>query len=298
MSKNRGQKNHAPGSGSRALCSAPQRISNPGHPNGIITFLTDFGLTDTYVGVMKGVVASINPDARVIDLCHDVAPQDVRGAAFLLANAFGYFPAGTIHVAVVDPTVGSGRAALCVRAGGHYFIGPDNGALSIACYRAGRPEIRLLENDKYFLTPKSRTFHGRDVFAPAAAHLAAGAPIETMGPSARSMKRIRSPRPSVRTGPTLGGRIVYVDRFGNLVTNVGPEDIRRAFPRMKLENLVVTCGGARMIGIVETYADAPAGEALALFGSFNLMEIAVRNGDAASRLGVGRGDGIGIGRGG
>jgi hypothetical protein len=201
-------------------------------------------------------------------------------------------------VVVVDPTVGSGRAALCVRAGGHYFIGPDNGALSIACYRAGRPEIRHLENDEYFLSRKSRTFHGRDVFAPVAAHLAAGAPIEAMGPWARSMKRIRAPRPTVRSGPTLGGRVVYVDRFGNLVTNVGLEDIRRAFPRTKLDNLLVTCGGARISGIAETYADVSEGKALALFGSFDLMEIAVRDGDAASRLGVGRGDGISIGRGG
>lgn len=281
----------------RRLASASSHPTpNSKRPTGIITLITDFGLTDAYVGVMKGVVASISLDARVIDLSHDIAPQDVRGAAFLLAGAFEYFPAGTIHVAVVDPTVGTARAALCVRSGGHYFIGPDNGVLSIACYRAGRPRIYHLENEEYFLNQKSRTFHGRDVFAPVAAHLAAGAPIEALGPSARSMKRIRIPRPAARAGPALSGRIVYIDRFGNLITNVGAEDVRRIFPRTKHENLIVTCGAAEIRGIDETYGDAPVGTALALFGSFNLMEISVRDGDAASRLGVGRGERISIRR--
>jgi S-adenosylmethionine hydrolase len=271
--------------------------SDHSYPIGIITLVSDFGLNDAYVGTMKGVIATVNPRALVIDLCHEVAPQDVHGAAFLLAGAFEFFPEGTIHVAVVDPTVGSERPALCIESGGHYFIGPDNGVLSIACYRAGRPKIYLLENEDYFLEQRSRTFHGRDVFAPAAAHLAANATIETMGPRARSMKRLRIPSPTARRGLSVSGRIVYVDRFGNLTTNIGLNDIRRAFPRTRLENLMTSFGNYQIRGISGTYSDARSGSALALFGSYNLMEIAVRDGDAASQLGIGRGEKIVISRG-
>jgi S-adenosylmethionine hydrolase len=278
--------------------SSSHKTLAPGYPAGIITLLTDFGLADAYVGTMKGVIASINPRALVIDLCHEIAPQDVRGAAFELAGSFQYFPERTIHVAVVDPTVGSDRPALCVESAGHYFIGPDNGVLSLACYRAGRPRIYRLENERYMLESRSRTFHGRDVFAPAAAHLAAGAPIETVGPRTRSMQRIRIPKASAERGTRVGGRIVYVDRFGNLTTNIGLDDIRRAFPRTRLEKLVVSVRDDRIRGISTTYSSVRPGSALALFASHNLMEIAVRDGDAASQLGVERGEQIVITRGG
>jgi S-adenosylmethionine hydrolase len=273
------------------MSSSPEAFSGDS-PTGIITLLTDFGLADAYVGTMKGVIASVNPRTRVIDLCHEIAPQDVRGAAFLLAGAFEYFPQGAIHVAVVDPTVGSERPALCVESAGHYFIGPDNGVLSIACYRADRPTIYRLENEDYFLGRKSRTFHGRDVFAPAAAHLAGGAPIESMGPRARTMQRIRISKPSAQRGLRVSGRIVYVDRFGNLTTNIGLDDIRQAFPRTRLENLIISFGDTQIRGISATYSDARPGSALALFASHDLVEIAVRDGDAASQLGVGRGEKI------
>lgn len=259
-----------------------------------ITLLTDFGLSDAYVGVMKGVVASINPDARVIDLCHDIAPQDVRGAAFLLAAAYNYFPPGTIHVAVVDPTVGSARAALCVQAGDFFFIGPDNGVISTACYRAGRPKIFRLENEDYFLENPSRTFHGRDIFAPAAAHLAAGAPIESMGRRVRSMKRIQLPRPTVRRGPgrhdtCIRGEVVHVDRFGNLITNIKPDTLQKAFPRRKRSALTVVCGEHSIYGLSETYREVAPGQPLALVGSYGLIEISLRDGDAAASLGLVRG---------
>ena len=298
MSDNRRRKNKEPTSIPTCRMISPHQDPDHNYPTGIITLVTDFGLTDAYVGTMKGVIASVNPRALVIDLCHEVAPQDVHGAAFLLAAVFEFFPERTTHVAVVDPTVGSERPALCVESGGHYFIGPDNGVLSIACYRAGRPKIYLLENEDYFLDQRSRTFHGRDVFAPAAAHLAANAPIETMGPRARSMKRIRIPKPSARRGLSVNGRIVYVDRFGNLTTNIGLNNIRQAFPRTRLENLTISFGNNQIRGISGTYSDARPGSALALFGSTDLMEIAVRDGDAASQLGVGRGEKIIISRGG
>ena len=276
------------------LASRPPKSAALEPPAGIVTLLTDFGLADTYVGVMKGVVASINPHARIIDLCHDVAPQDVRGAAFLLAGSFEYFPSGTIHVAVVDPTVGSDRRAICVQSGGHYFVGPDNGVVSIACYRAGRPKIFLLENESYFLSHRSRTFHGRDVFAPAAAHLSAGVPIEAMGRSIRSIERIRMPRPSVGRGPVLRGEVIYVDKFGNLVTSIGIDIIRRVFQRVDWSELVVVCADHEINGLSKTYSDARPGMALALIGSHDSMEIAVRNGSASSKLGAGRGDKVRI----
>ena len=273
---------------------------NSGRPPRFISFLTDFGLTDAYVGVMKGVVASINPDARVIDICHDVAPQDVRAAAFLLASSYAYFPPGTIHVAVVDPTVGSSRAALCVQAGDYFFIGPDNGVVSTACYKAGRPRIHRLENEEYFLKNRSRTFHGRDIFAPAAAHLSAGVPIESMGQRLRSMKRIRLPRPVIRHGSKrneqwVRGEIIHVDRFGNLITNIEPETLKKAFPRRKHNTLDIVCSGHTIRGVSKTYSDVLPGRALALVGSYGLIEISVRDRNAASSLGVERGEKVKIG---
>ena len=251
-------------------------------------------MLDTYVGVMKGVIASINPEVRVIDLCHDVTPQNVREAAFLLSGSFDYFPPGTIHMAVVDPTVGSDRPAVCVKSGNHFFVGPDNGVISIACYRAGRPKIFLLENEDYFLENRSRTFHGRDVFAPVAAHLSSGVPIESLGRLARSIKRIRLPRPHIVAGTRITGRIVYSDRFGNLVTNIEQATIQRAFPQVELNQLVITCSDHRIEGLSQTYSDVPSRVALALIGSYNLMEISVRDGNAMLILGAGLNDRITI----
>jgi S-adenosylmethionine hydrolase len=264
------------------------------HPARFITFTTDFGFADAYVGVMKGVVAGINPEAQVIDLCHDVPPQDVRAAAFLLAGSFAYFPPDTIHVAVVDPTVGGKRRALCVQAGRYFFIGPDNGVLSLACYRAGRPKIVPLENEKYFLEKRSRTFHGRDMFAPVAAHLSAGVPIESFGRSGRSMVRIRLPVPVVEDGRRIKGEIIHVDRFGNLITNIEEAGIRKVFQRADKRDLVIACASYRIHALSETYGDTSPGAAVALFGSYDLMEIAVRDGNASSSLGAKQGDSVSI----
>jgi len=275
------------------------KYNDPGRPVRFISFLTDFGLTDAYVGVMKGVVASINPDTHVIDICHDIAPQDVRAAAFLLASSYAYFPPGTIHVAVVDPTVGSARAALCVQAGDYFFIGPDNGVVSAACYKAGRPKIYRLENEEYFLNNRSRTFHGRDIFAPAAAHLSAGAPIESMGQRMRSMKRIRLPKPVIRYGSKkheqwVRGEVIHVDRFGNLITNIEPETLQKALPRRRRSTLNIVCSGHTIRGVSETYSDVASGRALALVGSYGLIEISVRDRNASSSLGVERGEKVKI----
>jgi len=298
MNRNRKAKKAGQKPGSPGFAHPPPGQAFPESPSPAITLLTDFGLADAYVGVMKGVVASINPRALVIDISHDVAPQDIREAAFLLASSFEYFPSGAIHVAVVDPTVGGERRAICAQSGGRFFVGPDNGVLSIACYRAGRPKIYLLENESFFLSPRSRTFDGRDVFAPVAAHLSAGVPIETMGCRTRSMERIHLPRPTPGRGPALRGEVIHIDRFGNLITNIGSDIIQRTFPDAERGELVIACGGHEIPGLSETYADARPGVALALIGSHNFMEIALRDGAASSSLGIERGERVGITKGG
>ncbi len=269
-------------------------LQKTSHTARLITFTTDFGTADAYVGVIKGVVAGISPKARVIDLCHHVPPQDIRAAAFLLAGSFGYFPPGTIHVVVVDPTVGGERRALCVQAGRYFFVGPDNGVLSLACYRSGRPKIFLLENEKYFLENPSRTFHGRDVFAPVAAHLSAGVPVESFGRRARSMVRIRLPMPVVERGRRIKGEVIHIDSFGNLITNIEEAGIRKVFQRADKRDLVIACTGHRIHALSETYGDTSPGTAVALFGSYDLMEIAVRDGNASSRLGAKQGDPVSV----
>ena len=240
----------------------------------IITLLTDFGLRDAYVGVMKGVILGIAPGASLVDLTHGVPPQDVRAGAFLLMTAFHFFPRGTIHVAVVDPGVGTERKIVAATAAGHAFVGPDNGVLRWAIQRAGGPDAAVsIEAPEYRLPHVSHTFHGRDVIAPAAAHLAAGAALEALGPPMAELAGAPFPSPK-RVGADLVGEVVYVDHFGNCVTNLPPE-----------------AGAVEVRGTQlrrhRTYAEGAAGEPLALVGSAGFLEIAVPGGSAAQQLGVG-----------
>lgn len=177
-----------------------------------------------------------------------------------------------------------------MQAGEHFFVGPDNGILSIACFQAGHPRIFLLENEVYFLKKKSRTFHGRDIFAPVAAHLSAGALIESVGRRLRSMRQIRMPVPKAGPARLLRGEILHVDRFGNLITNIQEKDLLRVFGEENTRRLVITCANRRIAGVVETYSDARPGVALALFGSHDFMEIAISSGSAAATLGAKRED--------
>lgn len=239
----------------------------------VVTLLTDFGISDTYVGMMKGVIASIAPDAHVVDLTHDVPPQDVQAGAFHLMVAYGYFPPGTVHVAVVDPGVGTGRAIITVRAGGHLFVGPDNGVLRWAVESAGGAERAVrVENRDYALPVVSATFHGRDVMAPAAAHLARGLPLESLGPAAETLAGEAFPESHAGRGI-----VVHVDRFGNCITNLRPP----------LGATVDVLG--RHLPVVRTYGDAPPRQPVALVGSASLLEIAINGESAAARLGIGRG---------
>lgn len=246
---------------------------------GPIVLLTDFGSRDWFAGVLKGVIAGIAPKAQVIDLNHGIPPGDVRAGAFNLWAARDYFPKGSIFVAVVDPGVGSARKGLLVRAHGRFFIGPDNGLLSWATSGDPRRAVRALENPRFRLASVSSSFHGRDVFAPAAAHLAKGAEPAGFGPSLRSIVEL-PPIASRRAGRSLVGEVIYLDTFGNAVTSLSAADVAALGHAPAYAQ-----SGARKFPFKRFYAEAAPGKPLSLMGSCGLLELS-RNGDAAKlRLG-------------
>lgn len=243
----------------------------------VITLTTDFGARDPYVASMKGVLRGLCPAAMIDDLSHAIPPRDIREAALFLEAAVPHYPPGSIHIAVVDPGVGGTRRALAVRAGGQILVGPDNGVLSLAW--GDEPEARALENATLFRHPVSRTFHGRDVFAPVAGHLANGLAFDAVGPPVADPAAWRIPEP-VAVGGGWRGEIIHIDHYGNCVTNL-PQDLARA-------GAVLVAGGAR-VPLLGIYADAAPGAALALVGSTGRIEFSVREGDAAGRYGLSRG---------
>ncbi len=248
-------------------------------PSGVITLLTDFGLEDPFVGVMKGVMAAQAPNARFVDLTHHIAPQDVRAAAFWLARSVPYFPRGTVHLVVVDPTVGTLRKAIAARAGDQYFVGPDNGVLGLPASPADDVVVAELAVDS-----ASNTFHGRDVFAPAAARLAVGTPLDALGP--RLGDWIHLPGHEVEANEAgVRGSVVVVDHYGNLISNVVIP------PGVEVQE--VHCQG-RTLPWGRTYADVAEGCAVALLNSWGYVEVAVRGGSAAVSLDAGSGTPIDV----
>lgn len=242
----------------------------------IITLLTDFGTADHYVAEMKGVLLSRAPGSTLVDITHGIAPGDVRSGAYILGRTWHRFPSGTIHLVVVDPGVGTARAALAFTANGHMFVGPDNGVFTPVLHDTEVEIVGLSAEET-----ASPTFHGRDLFAPAAAALASGAPIHTVGQAFGGMpERLAYTAPHYE-GKTIVGEVVYIDRFGSLVTNLTSEIVPE-YARVEVEDLDL--GPLR-----RTYADVTAGGLLAYVGSGGAIEIAVRNGSAARRLGVGVG---------
>lgn len=238
----------------------------------LITLLTDFGTADGYVGEMKGVIHAMWREARVVDIAHDVAPQDVEGARLALARYWRRFPVGTVHLVVIDPGVGSARAPIAVASEERYLVGPDNGVLSPALLMSGARAVAL-----HVPAQASATFHGRDVFAPAAARLAMGTTLEELG-APHAAPTIRRTPEVVRAGDGgIVGEVIAVDRFGNLITNL-------VAPRGGTVELA-----GRAVPIARTYSDAPSGSLVAVVGSSGLVEVAVRDGSAARVLGVGRG---------
>jgi S-adenosylmethionine hydrolase len=269
---------------------------DPFRASGLVTLTTDFGLRDGYVGAMKGVLLSIDPGLRLVDVAHDLPPQDVRHAAVVLRAAAPRFPAGTVHLAVIDPGVGGERAPLALLAGGHAFVGPDNGLFALAAaVLGGVAEARRIERTPalsgLLAGSPSATFHGRDVFAPVAGALASGrigfADAGALEPHPQTLDL---PRPW-RSGGALLGEIVHVDRFGNAVTNMRAEDLPGPAAAMRAE----LAGGAAA-RFVATYAAADPGELVALVGSEGFVEIAVRDGSARAATGIGPGDAVRIAR--
>lgn len=250
-----------------------------------VAFLTDFGTSDHYAGTLKGVVSTICPDATLIDIAHGIPAHDVMAGALELAACYRYFPHGTIFLVVVDPGVGSSRRGIAADIGDYRFVAPDNGVLSAVFLESPPRKVVELTERKYALPTVSRTFEGRDRFAPAAGFLARGVALVALGRRIADFHSLELPRPAVG-GQQLSGEVVRVDRFGNLITNID----RRTFEQFAAGRpIAVEVGGKDIPRIVATYADAPAGELCALFGSTDHLEIAVNAGDAAAALGLTRG---------
>jgi S-adenosylmethionine hydrolase len=256
----------------------------------LITLLTDFGTEDEYTGVMKGVILSIYPDVTIADITHAIAPQDIVQAAYLLESAYKYFPKRTIHTVVVDPGVGSERAILAVKTDGHIFLAPDNGILSLITDKQGSDTVIRVENSAYFLESVSQTFHGRDIFAPVAAHIAKGLDITELGTclNETDIVRLSVSKPHLSNKGELVGTIVSADRFGNLITNI---DSKALEPFFKAEFHI---GKGKIAGLSQAYASVAKGESLAILGSRGYLEISVNCGNAQKYFGVEKGDAVRI----
>ena len=244
-----------------------------------ITLTTDFGITDPYVGVMKGVIFGIAPAANIIDITHAIEPQNIVQGAHILEAAHRYFAENTVHVAVVDPGVGTPRRAIAVEALEQRFVAPDNGILTPVL----GPEAQVYEliEEKYFLSPRSSTFHGRDIFAPAAAWIASGVELSQMGPLIKDAKTLDLPEVSVK-GQSLSGEIIHIDHFGNLVTNIPVHKIEEMFSGGKLFSIQL--GEHKILGLVPSYAAGQPGKASGIINSWERLEIFIPNGNAQAQL--------------
>lgn len=255
-----------------------------------ITLLTDFGTVDEYVGVMKGVILTIHPAATIIDICHDIPPRDIASAARMLQAAYGYFPAETVHVCVVDPGVGTGRSVIAARADGHFFVGPDNGLLFPLLGKAAVETVVRVENADYFLPNISHTFHGRDIFAPVAAHLLHGVPITELGRTLplHEVVSLAIPQPQATSDGVLVGAVTGADRFGNLLTDIESRLIDLMTSRE--ESVEILVGGVVIPGLSCNYGPLDGETCLAVIGSRGVLEIAVSGDSAKECLNAKTGD--------
>ncbi len=247
----------------------------------IVTITTDFGTKDTYVGVMKGVILSINPDAQLVDITHEIEPGNILEAAFLLKDAYKYFPEGTVHIVVVDPGVGGKRRPIAIKMEGFFFVGPDNGLFWPIISDKDALVVHLT-NKKYFLKDISTTFHGRDIFAPAAAYISKGVDLLDMGVLINDPVRMEIEKPKFLKDKIVG-YVIRADRFGNLITNISKKDIEKHFG--KREDLEIEIEGRKIKGLSRTYSDVASGQLLALIGSSGFLEISVNKGSASELFG-------------
>jgi len=254
----------------------------------VITLLTDFGLRDGYPGVMKGVIWNISPHVQIADISHTIKPQNIQQGALALARTVPYFPPGTIHVAVVDPGVGTDRRPIGLRLGDHFFIGPDNGIFTLVLEHAESHAETIqavhLNQQSFWLPEISHVFHGRDIFAPCAAHLAQGIPLDHMGIFINDPIRLEIPHPKPIQGAGWRGQVIEIDTFGNLSTNITQSQIT------PMGDICVRIAGRQIDGLVNTFGDRPKGTLVALYGTSHDLIISVVNGDAARSLNVNIGD--------
>jgi S-adenosylmethionine hydrolase len=257
-------------------------------PRPLITLTTDFGSGSPYVAQMKGVILSLCREVDLIDISHAIAAQNIREGAVVLADATPRFPADTIHVVVVDPGVGTSRKLLYAEIGEQRYLAPDNGLLSLLAGHAPLHRLRALENAAYWLPGTSHTFHGRDVLAPVAAHLACGLDPNDLGPPLAALHSLPWPQPQ-SSGEAIAGEVLYLDSFGNLITNIRQEEVASLG---EASRLTVTCCDRTIRGIVPTYSSALPQELVALFDSQGRLELAVVQGSAARELAIGPGAGV------
>lgn len=261
-------------------------------PNGIVTLTTDFGLEDAYVAIMKGVILRIAPAACIIDYTHGIKPGNVAEAAYMLNSGYHYFPHGTVHVVVVDPGVGGARPALALQTPESTFVGPDNGVFTLIVADAQRKwgaDLRIVEltEPQFWLPEVSTTFHGRDIFAPAAAHLLNDTPLGALGRPIDTLTTAHFAQPQQPDTGLLHGQIIHVDHFGNCITNITLEHLLNAELGQRI---VIEIIDQQLPGLFRTYMDGPTGTPMCLIGSSGHLELAVSNGNAAQRLGVDIGD--------
>ena len=259
----------------------------------IITLTTDFGNSDHYVGVIKGVILSISPEAQIVDICHDLRAYDVLDGAFVIAQAYRYFPPRTVHLVVVDPGVGSSRRPILVNAGKYIFVAPDNGVLSLLYAREEGAIVRHITANHYFLEPVSQTFHARDVFAPIAAWLSRQVEPEKFGDPIEDYVRFQPPQPKKVNDRLFKGIVLRVDRFGTLTTNLTPADVPQLFTDTPPPFKIVV-GKTEVTKLATSYAHEAPGEVFAILGSSGYLEIAVSRASAATAVGVGKGAEVGV----
>ena len=258
----------------------------------VITLLTDFGTDDEYVGLMKGVILSINPRATIVDLTHQISPQDIVQAAFTIHSGYHFFPDGTVHLIVVDPGVGTDRGLLALKLENHFFIAPDNGVLTFLLGEENVSSLNLITNSDYFRHPISQTFHGRDVIAPVGAHITNGLAVNELGPKIDLQKVICLDSLGARRTEKgeIKGEVVAIDHFGNMITNIKSEQLTECLSAVPLQKIRIKIGSNVIRGLSDSYASGGSNSPLALIGSRGYLEIAINKGSAAQRLNASTGD--------
>jgi len=261
------------------------------HP--IITLTTDFGNNDHFVGAMKGVILDIVPDAQIVDICHAVQAFDVLDGALTISQAYSYFPNRTVHIVVVDPGVGTARRPIVASCDKYHFVAPDNGVLSLVYAREARMHVRHITSEHYFLQPVSNTFHARDIFSPVAAYLAKEVDSLKFGDEVEDFVKFTAPKPKAVDENRLRGVVLKVDRFGNLVTNITPQDAPMLF-EADAKGFKIIVGSREITEIHSAYAEGTPGEVIGILGSMGFLEIAANRGAAAQLTGAGKGSDVSI----